>query len=140
MAPIIAAERTTATGQARPGASEGSLSEIARRALVALWGRYVRGEEQPPVIDATAEEDAIIDALEEQKGKFDAGSRWFLRLSLVCARLHPSQSVIWFETPAGPAIIASGDEEVDLFRQHFRSEMATRAHERPPCPIEVSDA
>jgi len=110
-------------------------SNAAEAALVDRWGRYVRGEEVPPAIAVPSEVEEMIAAREREKGlKFTDSAKWLLRRAEMLARLHPGQTVIWLDTPAGPAVIAAGDE-VMLFYKHYLDALSRDAHVEYPCPF-----
>jgi hypothetical protein len=104
------------------------LSEERKRELLAFWRDVLSGKIQPEVLRNTPEIEAEVRAKEASipcrlsaKGK----NRLFtdIALSWHCG----GQPVVYLETPAGPAVLASGAAEMLFFEGSIPSEQRRRA-------------
>lgn len=104
------------------------LTDAIKTALLSQWGRYIKGDAAPPVLPVP---DDIKDQIDERacQGRVELtdSAFWQACLDATLARHFPGQPVITFRTPAGPALLATGPEEVMLFQQHFLDELSDRA-------------
>ncbi|MBY0230155.1 MAG: hypothetical protein K2W96_12810 [Gemmataceae bacterium] len=105
-------------------------------ALVEHWRKCLAGEVVPEPVPILPEVEAALADLEHQRNvKFAEEAKWPTRLGAFCQREYPKDRVVWLRTAAGPAILAVGDEQVDLFYKHFLDAFRGQAELHYPWPL-----
>jgi hypothetical protein len=128
------ANQITNAPAAPAGAGRVPLSDEAKAALVERWRGILGGTIRPEVITFPAEVDRVVEArIQRLGGHVSPVEAARMRLDQYLGDTYPAETVLWMDTPAGPAVIAVDDEEVHLFYRHFPDEVCVRV--RPHYPM-----
>jgi hypothetical protein len=103
------------------------LSEGEKASLVEKWRGILAGTIQPEVIKFPAEVDRLVEERVRQlRFRVSPAERAQMRLDQYLGDVYPTETVLTMDTPAGPVVMAAGDEEVRLFWHHFPDEREAR--------------